>query len=83
MTVLFDVGFPAISSPVAGLDYKAFEIPFWQETGYLIDTSVAKISKKMESDSFMSEKFCNFALPLLKDNIKTDLFVFNITFYHL
>lgn len=37
----------------------------------------------MESDSFMSEKFCNFALPLLKDNIKTDLFVFNITFYHL
>ena len=37
----------------------------------------------MESDSFMSEKFCNFALPLQKDNIKTDLFVFNITFYHL
>ena len=35
MAVLFDVGIPAISSPVAGLDYKAFEIPFWQETGYL------------------------------------------------
>ena len=26
MAVLFDVGIPAISSPVAGLDYKAFEI---------------------------------------------------------
>ena len=32
-----------ILGPVAGLDYKAFEIPFWQETGYLSENVLSEM----------------------------------------
>jgi hypothetical protein len=32
-----------ILGPVAGLDYKAFEIPFWQETGNLSENVLSEM----------------------------------------
>ena len=39
-----------ILGPVAGLDYKAFEIPFWQETGYLSENVLSNMHKYPKFD---------------------------------